>query len=164
VYAFFEDRLRYKLLRVGYAAEMVDAVLGAGIEPLDGVIERLKVLKAHEGEGVVADVVSSFKRVNNILKAQENTSDEISFLTAASEINLLRYMDKKTPVIQDALGKGDYEMALYTLAEAKGLVDALFDEVEIMAKDPQLRAQRLGALLRLRNLYLKWADFSKLSS
>lgn len=164
VYAFFEDRLRYKLLRVGYAAEMVDAVLGAGIEPFDGVIERLKVLKAHEGEGVVADVVSSFKRVNNILKAQENTSDEISFLTAASEINLLRYMDKKTPVIQDALGKGDYEMALYTLAEAKGLVDALFDEVEIMAKDPQLRAQRLGALLRLRNLYLKWADFSKLSS
>jgi glycyl-tRNA synthetase beta subunit len=43
-------------------------------------------------------------------------------------------------------------------------VDALFDEVENMAKDPQLRAQRLGALLRLRNLYLKWADFSKLSS
>lgn len=163
VYAFFEDRLRYRLLRLGHETEMVDAVLAAGIEPLNGVIERLKVLKAHKGDGLMLDVVSAFKRVNNILKTQEKTSDQDFLLTTESEKNLLRYLDTKTFLIKEAIEKGDYEKALSILAGAKPLVDALFDEVEIMAKDPELRAQRLGGLLKLRDLYLAWADFSKLS-
>ena len=49
------------------------------------------------------------------------------------------------------------------MARLRKPVDELFDGVEILAKDAQLRDNRLGMLQNLAHLFQSLADFSKFS-
>nr|HPQ96623.1 DALR anticodon-binding domain-containing protein [Thiolinea sp.] len=57
---------------------------------------------------------------------------------------------------------GDYETALFSLAELREPVDRFFDEVMVMADDAALRDNRLALLSRLQALFLRVADLSVL--
>ena len=52
--------------------------------------------------------------------------------------------------------------ALTQLATLREDVDRFFDSVMVMADDPEVRANRLGLLVRLRGLFLQVADLSRL--
>jgi glycyl-tRNA synthetase beta chain len=48
------------------------------------------------------------------------------------------------------------------LAALRGPVDDFFDAVMVMHEDPRVRAQRLGLLRALRELFMHTADLSRL--
>jgi glycyl-tRNA synthetase beta chain len=50
------------------------------------------------------------------------------------------------------------------LASLRGPVDAFFDAVMVMHDDPRIRAQRLGMLRALRELFMHTADLSRLGA
>ena len=56
----------------------------------------------------------------------------------------------------------EYQQALTHLASLREDVDRFFDSVMVMAEDADVRANRLGLLLRLRGLFLQVADLSRL--
>ena len=56
----------------------------------------------------------------------------------------------------------DYTQALQQLAALRHGVDGFFDSVMVMADDPEVRANRLALLARLRGLFLQVADLSRL--
>ena len=57
---------------------------------------------------------------------------------------------------------GGYEARLRALAGLRAPVDRFFDDVLVMAEDPQVRANRLGLLAQTLSLFYRIADISKL--
>ena len=60
--------------------------------------------------------------------------------------------------VNPLFSRRDYKNALTQLATLKEDVDRFFDSVMVMADDPDVRANRLGLLVRLRGLFLQVAE------
>jgi glycyl-tRNA synthetase beta chain len=66
--------------------------------------------------------------------------------------------------MKSSISSSRYAEAMDILARLKSPVDEFFDGVEILTKDsPALRQNRIGLLQGLAGLFLRIADFSKLS-
>jgi glycyl-tRNA synthetase beta chain len=56
----------------------------------------------------------------------------------------------------------DYTPGLQQLAALRPAVDAFFDSVMVMTEDASLRSNRLALLNRMRGLFMRVADLSRL--
>jgi glycyl-tRNA synthetase beta chain len=160
--AFLLDRLRHVFLARGFAADEVEAVLGAR-EPdaLDDPAESARRLAAlhrvrSEAAEDFAHLAVAFKRAKNILGDQPPPAVDRALLSEAAERELF-----------DAVGRlsganGGYEARLRSLSSLRGPVDRFFDDVLVMAEDPRVRANRLGLLGQALSLFYRIADISKL--
>ena len=160
--AFLLDRLRHLFLARGFAADEVEAVLGAR-EPdaLDDPAESARRLAAlhrvrSEAAEDFAHLAVAFKRAKNILGDQPPPAVDRALLSEAAERELF-----------DAVGRlgganGGYEARLRSLSSLRGPVDRFFDDVLVMAEDPRVRANRLGLLGQALSLFYRIADISKL--
>jgi glycyl-tRNA synthetase beta chain len=68
------------------------------------------------------------------------------------------------PDVDQAFRALDYTAALKALASLKTPVDAFFDKVMVMDKDPRVRANRIGFLGKLHGTMNRIADLSKLAT
>lgn len=66
------------------------------------------------------------------------------------------------PQVEGALAAHRYSEALEALASLKAPIDRYFDEVLVMCEDGRVRANRLGFLRELSELFLRVADLSRL--
>lgn len=163
VYDFFKERLRYKLLRSGYSQDIIESIIAFDIDPISEITEKINILHKNYDSNLLLDITQAFKRVNNIIKSQREFSQSSDLLKENSEIELIKALNSVEISFCEAIKRKDYLLALSELATLRPYVDRLFEEVEIMSKDPNLRAQRLGLLHRVKDMFLKWADFSKLT-
>jgi glycyl-tRNA synthetase beta chain len=81
----------------------------------------------------------------------------------AAETNLAALMTEKQNEVTTFYQSGDYQRALTALATLQTPVDRFFDQVLVMAEDPNLRDNRLLLLSQLRNMFLQIADIFLLS-
>ncbi|WP_438951088.1 glycine--tRNA ligase subunit beta [Porticoccus sp.] len=129
---------------------------------------HLRVLAVHtfnqlaEAEALAA----ANKRVSNILAKQTdliNRKDlNHSLLTEPAEQQLASILGTLTDVVSPLLQTRDYSTALKELAKLRAPVDQFFDEVMVMAEDPEVRLNRLALLQKLQDLFLNIADISLL--
>jgi glycyl-tRNA synthetase beta chain len=159
---FLLDRLRYVFLARGFAADEVEAVLGAR-EPdaLDDPAESARRLRAlhhvrSEASEDFAHLAVAFKRAKNILGDQPPPPVDRGLLSEAAERELFEAVGR--------LGGADggYEARLRALSSLRAPVDRFFDDVLVMAEDPRVRANRLGLLGQALSLFYRIADISKL--
>jgi glycyl-tRNA synthetase beta chain len=159
---FLVDRLRYLFLSRGFAADEVEAVLGAR-EPdaLDDPAESARRLRAlhrvrSEAAEDFAHLAVAFKRAKNILGDEPPPPVDRGLLSEAAERELFEAVGR--------LGGADggYEARLRSLSSLRGPVDRFFDDVLVMAEDPRVRANRLGLLGQALSLFYRIADISKL--
>jgi glycyl-tRNA synthetase beta chain len=160
--AFLLDRVRSVLLGRGFAADEVDAALGAR-EPdaLDDPREALLRVAAlgrvrREAGEAFEHLAVAFKRAKNILGK-----------SPAGEVEPARFVEPAETELHRAIeglsgGADDYATRLRALAGLRGPVDRFFDDVLVMAEDPALRANRLGLLARALLLFYRIADISRL--
>ena len=80
------------------------------------------------------------------------------------EDTLLRAYQKIEEAVSAKLDKGLIEQALLDIASLRGAVDDFFDEVLVMSEDLKLRRNRLALLGLIAALFVKFADFSKIST
>jgi glycyl-tRNA synthetase beta chain len=159
---FLLDRLRYVFLSRGFAADEVEAVLGAR-EPdaLDDPAESARRLQAlhrvrKEAAEDFAHLAVAFKRAKNILGDQPLPPVDRGLFSEAAERELFE-------AVQGLGGaNGGYEARLRSLSSLRGPVDRFFDDVLVMAEDPRVRANRLGLLGQALSLFYRIADISKL--
>jgi len=103
----------------------------------------------------------------NILKKVESVPDEVNeaLFAEPAEKALFEaigiFNDKARHEVQTN-GELEPEDNLALLAELREPVDRFFDDVMVMAEDEAVRANRLALLTRLRGLFLKLADISRL--
>ena len=105
-------------------------------------------------------------RIGNILKQAGTVPAgfDVALMSLPEEKTLASTFGKLEPDVNRAFGALDYTGALRALASLKTPVDAFFDKVMVMDKDPQVRANRIGFLGRLHGTMNRIADLSKLAT
>jgi glycyl-tRNA synthetase beta chain len=159
---FLTERLRYVLVSRGFAADEVDAVLGAR-EPdaLDDPQECARRVKALHNVRLEAtddftQLAAAFKRARNILGKEQGAAVKESLLQEPAERDLFQAVQRLSGT------NGGYEARLRALAGLRAPVDKFFDDVLVMAEDPAVRKNRLGLLSDTLALFYRIADISKL--
>ena len=163
---FVVDRLRNYYRDQGHGAELISAVLASDWDTLPDLDRRLNALSSFMGHEEAASLAAANKRIGNILRKSE---DEISqtidtnLLVLEEERVLFEEVSVLDKKVSPLLTEGDYEASLKLLASLKTPVDAFFDAVMVMDKDPALRINRLSLLAYLKGLFDRIADLSVLN-
>ena len=126
---------------------------------------RLQALEGFLTLPEAASLAAANKRIANILrKATGDLSGivEIGQFREPAERQLFDHVVSMERAVNPLFSRREYTGALTQLATLKEDVDRFFDSVMVMAEDPDVRANRLGLLVRLRGLFLQVADLSRL--
>lgn len=162
---FVFERLRGYCLEQGFSHDEFEAVIAIKpVQPLD-FIARLQAVKAFRTLPEATSLAAANKRISNILKKSETpAAATVGELLESAEIELLAVAKQSAVDIEPLLKQGDYQAALYRLAQLKQPVDNFFDNVMVNCEDLQLRMNRLALLDLLAQQFLQIADISKLQS
>ena len=164
---FIKTRLRGQLVGQ-YATDVVDAVLAASDDEVLSVADRAEALDQLRGEPDFEPLAIGFKRVVNILRKQADAQFEIpqqvdpERLEQGEERALLEAAEQAEARVEQALGARQWSQACQALISLRQPIDAFFDEVMVMTDDEALRANRLALLDRLRRLFFRVADLSRI--
>ena len=160
VLQFIQQRLRGLLLERGFRYDVVDAVLAEqGAEPLPAVqaVQALQKAVAQPDWGAILVAYARAVRITRDLPEQFELKPE-RFTEEAEKHLFAAY--------QEAAAKLCTRRDVETLVQAlRGLVEPItrfFDDVLVMAEDPEVRANRLALLQRIAALPKGIADLSRL--
>lgn len=160
VRAFIQQRLRGLLTDRGFLHDVVDAVLAVQGDDPARAAETVRGLDAAVRAAGWNEILVAYARTVRItrgLDVQYDVRPEL-FAEAATRDLYAAY--------QDAAERVSTRPDVDTLVEAlRGLVQPIgrfFDDVLVMAEDPEVRANRLGLLQRIAALPSEIADLSRL--
>jgi glycyl-tRNA synthetase beta chain len=166
VKAFILERARGYLRERGYSANEVEAVLCLAPGRMDLVPKQLEAVRAFAELPEAASLAAANKRIGNILKQAHDVPQQFdaALMLLPEEKNLASTFERLQPHLERAFASLDYTGALKALASLKGPVDAFFDKVMVMDKEPKVRANRIALLGRLHGTMNRIADLSKLAT
>ncbi|MDQ7010945.1 MAG: glycine--tRNA ligase subunit beta, partial [Mariprofundaceae bacterium] len=160
VLQFIRERYLGLAEKFGVSRSALNAVMEAREKlPLYRHLAIARLLTGFAGSETGQAVVAANKRIANILKKAGDVSGDVdeALLTEGAEkalFDALMAAESSFPEAPDA--------QLETLASLRGPVDRFFDDVMVMCEDEKLRHNRLALLARLRRLFLRLADVSRL--
>jgi len=161
---FFRVRYQNFLLDKGYAFDVTDAVLSISFDELVDLQGRIDALKKAREWKDFESIVIAFKRAMNILKGSPPKKEmNPSLFAESAEQNLYRSFLKAKERIGSQLDQRDYPSALLEMTQMKKPIDEFFDGVMVMVEDEAIRNNRLALLNEIGKLFLRIADFSKLT-
>jgi glycyl-tRNA synthetase beta chain len=164
--AFMLNRLRAWCLDQQITPAVFAAVASQGLRsPLD-FYHRLQAVAAFQAMPASIALCAAHKRVNQFLKKQSlqvpyPIPDSTLFETDA-EHDLFKALTHKKEDISPLAKTKDYTGILTALADLQTPIDAFFDQVLVMAKEENIRKNRIALLVQLRGLFEQVADISQL--
>ncbi|HJY42029.1 MAG TPA: glycine--tRNA ligase subunit beta, partial [Steroidobacteraceae bacterium] len=169
VWTYVVERLRASYLEGDtgrtVTTEMFDAVLASRTQSVLDIDVRLHALERFLTMSEAESLAAANKRIANILrKAPSDVTGAVdtSRLQEDAERQLFEHVLSMERAVNPLFARRDYAQALTQLATLRDDVDRFFDKVMVMVEDADVRANRLGLLLRLRGLFLQFADLSRL--
>jgi glycyl-tRNA synthetase beta chain len=162
---FLTERLRYYLREVVKLREdVMDAVLTGRPGAFDpfALRARAEALQAFSHRPEFESLVIGCKRAENITKAMRDDHVDAELLKEPVEKELQAAVTTADGKVSGLLAAGKFADALDALAALKVPIDAFFTGVMVMAEEAALRRNRLALLVRVRNLFRQYADFSKI--
>lgn len=166
VYVFLQNRIAHMLSEEGIAKDIVAAIITANVDHIPHVWRRAAALNRMKTEPDFEPLAAAFKRVVNIIrKADRPTLAQVEtvHLKEAAERALYEAYCNVATEVEQRTGAGQFESALSTIATLRGSVDRFFDEVMVMAEDPDLQRNRLALLTCIASLFTRIADFTKIA-
>jgi glycyl-tRNA synthetase beta chain len=157
--SFVKERLKHFLRERGFNPDTVEAVLAVVDDPYDALL-RAKAVESLREDPLFAASLTTMRRVVNIIpegfEAKEFTPE------GPYEERLYKeFLDLKGK-LQQLIEKRDYRAALLEVSKLKDAVDAFFDNLMVMDKDPKVRDRRLSLLKTIADQLLQLIDYSKL--
>jgi glycyl-tRNA synthetase beta chain len=147
-------------------ADVVASVLALGLTEPHDIDRRIQAVQGFRRQPEAASLAAANKRTRNILRkapATEVAADvDPALLSDDAERVLSGAVDAMAEQVQAMLQRRDYVEALAELASLRTALDDFFEQVMVMAEQPQIRANRLALLKRLEGLLLGVADISLL--
>jgi len=164
--SFIYERARGYFRERGYTANEIEAVLCLAPARLDLIPKQLEAVRAFAALPEAESLAAANKRIGNILKQAGAVPDgfDVALMHLPEEKTLASTFRSLEPQVDRAFGALDYTGALKALASLKTPVDAFFDKVMVMDKDPRVRANRIGFLGKLHGTMNRIADLSKLAT
>ena len=150
---------------VDYSVNEIEAVLSLRPGRLDLVPKQLEAVHAFASLPEAESLAAANKRIGNILKQADGASAKFdaALLALPEEKALASAFQRLQPEVEGAFQSRNYTAGLKALAALKAPVDAFFDKVMVMDKDPRVRANRVGFLGTLHGTLNRIADLSKLA-
>jgi glycyl-tRNA synthetase beta chain len=163
--SFIYERARGYFEEQGYSAQEVEAVLSLRPGRLDRVPRQLEAVRAFARLPEADSLAAANKRIGNILKqaGAVRAQFDMALLALPEEKSLAAAFDALQAGVEEAYRDLEYTRALQALASLKAPVDAFFDKVMVMDKEPRVRDNRIGLLGRLHATMNTIADLSKLA-
>ena len=149
----------------GISADLVEAVIAAGITDVVDLRAKLSALADFRAQEAFEPLAEVFKRAINITKAYDGPLDVSErFFETQEEKALYAASHGVSDRIREAARDGRYPEAFREMAALQPLVAAFFDKVLVMAQDADIRNNRLAMLKGLSAAFSFVADFSRISS
>ena len=166
---YITDRLRGSAISRDYLKDEIEAALAIGWHNRPEMFARLDALHSFRQNvaGVALNLVESNKRIRNILRKAEAHAGDLdpAFLQDPAEQVLAKRVAELRPEVEDLCRSEEfteYYKALECLATLAEPVAKFFDDVLVMAEEPEIRHNRLRLLRDVRELFLAIADLSRL--
>ena len=160
VKTFITERLMGLADQLGLSKASIDAAISGNAQrPLYKHLAIAALLMGFADSESGQAVAAANKRIANILRKAGDVALDVdpALLLEAVEQDLY---DKLCDA--ESSFPTEPEHQLNVLADLRETVDGFFDDVMVMAEDEKLRANRLALLARLRALFLRLADISRL--
>ncbi|MDH7499334.1 MAG: glycine--tRNA ligase subunit beta, partial [candidate division NC10 bacterium] len=162
VLSFLGQRLQGVLSDQGFAPDLIEAVLAAGFDDLVAARKRAQALSSLRQRPDFENLAVAFKRVMNILPPGFSAVPHPQLFQQEAEKQLW----KETQIIREKLtpllAQEDFLAALEEISTLRPAVDRFFNEVMVMAKEEELRQNRLALLYAVSQLLAGLADLSQL--
>jgi glycyl-tRNA synthetase beta chain len=174
ILAFLRERLEFYLRDVlGFAYDVVNAVLAAGADDVVDAVARAEALARVRASEDFEAISISFKRIKNILRQAVEagkwrpevvgrSSEAMATGSEPAERELAAQAAATAQRVAELSGNGQYESALAQISKMRPTLDTFFDKVMVMAEDEGVRACRLALLQTLLNEFSTIADFSEI--
>jgi glycyl-tRNA synthetase beta chain len=159
---FVAQRLRGVLQEQGYAYDVVDAVLSAGMQDVYDCALRVKSVAQAKQSAYFVDFITVYNRAYNVSKHEISAEVRPELFVHEAETRLWQKLNEIEPAFDQAAAAGKYAAALNLLAGSRPEVDAFFAAVMVMAEDPAVKANRLGLLKILVNRANRIAIFARI--
>lgn len=163
---FLLERLRAWYREQGVHPEVFEAVAAVRPGRPEDFDRRIRAVQAFLNLDASESLAAANKRIGNLLRKAEEEGLAIDGFDAdklsdKAETALVKALSKAS---KNAEKESDYTRRLEILAGLREPVDRFFDEVLVMAEDPELRRARLGLLSELRDAFREVADISRLQT
>ena len=169
IWKFMRERLTFHLETVaGLRYDTVRAAMGARqavFEPSQVLARALAIERIRSSDDFLG-LSQSSKRIRNILNKSAQPSDfegrgfDPARLEQGPERDLCAAYERVRDEAAQKRLAGDIHAALESVASLRSAVDLFFDEVLVMAEDPEVRRNRLQLLIALDRLFTEDADLS----
>jgi glycyl-tRNA synthetase beta chain len=167
---FLEGRVRHLFEKGpgGHRYDSVSAVLAAGWDDLADAAARLEALTAIRGQDDFEALAAASKRIRNILTQADGSGAAVptqvreDLLSETAEKELHAAAIAVAGQVATAVERRDHAAVLALVAGLRPQVDAFFDTVLVMAKEDDLRQNRLALLAQVSGLYRHEADFAEI--
>ncbi len=164
---FIKDRLKNFLKDNEYNALEVEAITEPIPHQFNTIIKKLEAIQEFQKLKEAEALISSNKRVSNILKNynfQKSIAINKSLLIETEEKELANYLDQIGPDTLKKIDQENYIDALSNLVKLKKPIDEFFDHVMVNAEDDKVKQNRYNLLKMLKDTMNAVADISKLSN
>ncbi|MFC2145121.1 glycine--tRNA ligase subunit beta [Actinomycetota bacterium] len=162
IFDFIVARLRFLLDSQNRRLDILDAVLGSGAGSITDIDMRFKAIEEFILENDIKSIVWPMSRSQNIISKKKFSKVDEGLFIEEHEKKLFRSLKDVSDRKDALINNKDYPALLKEMEKFGKVVDAFFDEVLVMDKDPAVKANRISLLKEVVDYYLSMADFSKL--
>lgn len=162
VLSFIKERLRVILQTQEFTPDLADAVLAVGNVDIIDFLNRANALAEFRLTPNFEDIYNALNRVLRILQDDVSENVDNTLLSDDAEKELYKHLTDAEPNIEDSIQKRSYSQLLKQLAELQPSIDQFFDDVLVMAKESDIRENRLALLNRIAKRIYAVADLTKL--
>lgn len=164
VLEFFRGRLQNQIASQSFSYDVIEAVLSVDMDDLVSAYEKIRAMETFKSDPDFPALALAFKRVENITRGWANGTVNPELLGVQEEKDLYASFLKAEETVSNLVKSDSYSEALGELAGMRKPVDRFFDAVMVMAKEEDIRVNRLSLLRNISDLFHKLADFSKLAT
>ncbi len=160
---FISTRFKFSMLDEGHNQDYVESVIPFVIQDVLDGYERLLTLESQQDRERFDRLMVGFRRVYNITKQiTENLPVTASLFSMDEEKELYRLYESSRDSFFSTMKEHRYADALNLLVTFKEPIDRYFEKVFVMDNDEAIRNNRLAALKNIKDMFLIFADFSKI--
>lgn len=166
---FLIERLRVQLRTEGARYDVLNAVLGAGLDDdLTRLLARTEAVAAMLATEDGANLLAGYKRAANILRIEEKKDGphdrpvDPALLEASEEQSLAATLDQVETTVKKLLESEEFGSAMAEFAALRPQLDAFFTNVTVNDPRAQVRLNRLALLARVRAVMGRVADFARI--
>jgi glycyl-tRNA synthetase beta chain len=155
---FFNGRIKNMFIDMGIRYDIVDAVLGTGIDDVYDLRIRADKLNNWIKKDNFEQMLFAFNRISNLAEKAVSKDVKRDLFTDEEEIQLFEKFNSIEDNVKNFLRKKEYDKALEQLSVLREPIDNFFDHTMVMVEDEKIRNNRLGLIKRISDTMLTICD------